>query len=261
MQVIYLDILLIFNLYMNYLLLSMTARMTHTRLVFWRGLLGAGAGSLSSLLLFLPQLPMLFLTGCRLLTALLICLAAFGRNRLLRNSLCFFGVSFLTAGGLFALSACSEIAGMHQNGCYYFDISLPQLAAFTIITYFILSVIQFFYDKNKFSDQAYQISVRYRQQTASLEGLADTGNSLTDFYTGKPVIICDKILLGDMARPEHSHMIPYLTVAGSGILEVFQPDEVCILPEHGTAKAVDALIGIGTQENGKAIFNPKLMRF
>ena len=135
------------------------------------------------------------------------------------------------------------------------------LIAFTITAYILLSVIQFLYDRNQFSDNRYQIAVTYHHHTAHLEGLADTGNSLTDFYTGKPVIICDRSLLGSMAEPEHSHIVPYLTVAGSGTLKVFQPDEIIISPEYGTAKTVDALIGIGTQENGKAIFNPKLMRF
>ncbi len=261
MQVIYLDVLLIFNLYMNYLLLSLTARLTHTKLTFRRGLLGAGIGSLSSLLIFLPELPVLLSGMLKLLGAFLICLTAYGRKRIFRNCISFFGISFLTAGGLYAISVCTEMTGMSRNGCYYFDISLIHLIAFTIIAYFLLSVTQLLYDRNQISETHYQVEVRYHQQTAHLEGLADTGNALTDFYTGKPVIICDRSLLGTIAEPEHSHIVPYLTVAGSGTLEVFQPDEVIISPEHGTEKTVDALIGIGTQENGKAIFNPKLIRF
>jgi len=260
MQIIYLDVLLIFNLYMNYLLLSLTARITHIRLVFWRGLLGAGIGSLSSLCLFLPELPFLLSGMIKFIIALLICLSAFGRKRIFRNCLSFFGISFLVSGALYALAVCTQIHTVQQNGCFYFNISLSYLIGFTVIAYFLLSVIQFLYDRNQISDHAYQITVRYRKHSVSLIGLADTGNSLTDFYTGKPVIICDGSLLGDI-QPEHSHILPYLTVAGSGTLKVFQPDEIIISPECGTEKKVDALIGIGSQENGKAIFNPKLIRF
>lgn len=261
LQIVYLDVLLVFNLYMNYLVLSLTARITHVRLVFFRGLLGAGIGSISSLMLLLPQLPLLVSGMLKLLTALLICLTAFGRNRLFRNCLSFFGISFLTAGILFAVSVCTELTSLHQNSYWYFDLSLMHLLGFTVAAYGILSIIQYFYDRNQLQENTYRVSVRYHQQTALLEGLADTGNSLTDFYTGKPVMICDRTLLGEMAHPEHSHILPYLTISGSGTLEVFQPDEVVISPECGTAKNVDVLIGIGTQENGKAIFNPKLMRF
>ena len=261
MQVIYLDVLLIFNLYMNYLLLSLTARLTHTRFLFFRGLLGAGLGSFSSLLLFLPELPVICSVFAKFLTAFMICFIAFGKKRIFRTCCYFFGTSFLMAGGLFAVSLCSPENSAHQNGYYYFDISLFQLAGFTILAYMLLSLIQFLYDRNQFSERSYQVAVRFHQKTIFLEGLADTGNSLTDFYTGKPVIICDASKLGEFARPEHSHILPYLTVAGSGTLEVFQPDEIIISPETGTSKSVDALIGIGMQENGKAIFNPKLIRF
>ena len=261
MQVIYLDVLLIFNLYMNYLLLSLTARLTHIRFSFFRGLLGASFGSFSALLLFLPELPAILSILLKLLTAFLICLIAFGKRRILKTCFYFFCVSFLLAGGLFAVSLCSPVNSAHQNGYYYFDISLTYLIGFTILAYGILSLIQYLYDRNQISEHSYQVAVRYHQKTVLLEGLADTGNSLTDFYTGKPVIICDSVKLGEIAHPEHSHILPYLTVAGSGTLEVFQPDEVVISLETGTSKSVDALIGIGTQENGKAIFNPKLMRF
>ena len=260
MHIIYLDVLLIFNLYMNYLLLSLTAKITHIRFVFWRGLFGAGIGSLASCSLFLPELPFLFSGLLKLLTALLICLSAFGKKRLLRNCTAFFGISFLVSGALYALSMCTQMDSVHQNGSFYFDISLSYLIGFTVIAYLILSVMQFLYDRNQFADRNYQIIIRYQSRTASLDGFADTGNSLTDFYSGKPVIICDGSLLENI-QPEHSHILPYLTVAGSGTIKVFQPDEIVISPDCGTEKIVDALIGIGEQKNGKAIFNPKLMRF
>jgi len=260
MQVIYLDVLLIFNLYMNYLLLALTARLAHIKLVFWRGLLGAVIGSLASLSLLLPEYPFWFSSLLKFFTALLICLSAFGKRRLLRNCTVFLGISFLTAGALYAVSAVSQIHTVQQNGCFYFDISLSYLIGFTVFAYLVLSVIQFLYDRNQIADKIYLVTVRYQSQTATLNGLADTGNSLTDFYSGKPVIICDSSLLENI-RPEHSHILPYFTVAGSGTIKVFEPDEIIISPDCGMPKAVDALIGLGEQENGKAIFNPKLMRF
>ena len=260
MQIIYLDVLLIFNLYMNYLLLSLTARITHIKLVFWRGLFGAGIGSLASFSLFLPEFPFFFSALFKFLTALLMCLSAFGKKRLFRNCTAFFGISFLVSGALYALSVCSQIHTVHQNGYFYFDISLSYLIGFTILAYLLLSVMQFLYDRNQIADRNYQVFIRYQADTALLDGLADTGNSLTDFYSGKPVIICDNSLLKNI-QPEHSHILPYFTIAGSGTIKVFQPDEIIISSDCGTAKTVDALVGIGEQENGKAIFNPKLMRF
>ncbi len=261
MQVIYLDVLLVFNLYMNYILLCLTARLTHRKLTFRRGLAGAGLGCCSALMLFLPQMPQSLAMCLKILTAVLICLTAFGKQGILWSSLCFLGAGLLTAGALLAVSAAGQMQVIHANACIYPDISLKYLIGFTIGIYLLLSVIQYLHDKFHASEYCYQVQICYRSQTVFLDGLADTGNALVDFYTGKPVIICDRELLKEMCHPAHSHYLPYLTVAGSGMLEVFQPDEIRISAGQELMKSVDALIGIGEQENGKAIFNPKLLRF
>lgn len=261
MQVIYIDVLLIFNLYMNYLLLNFTTRITHQRLIFWRALLSAMLGSLSALIIILPELPVGISICYKFIMAILICLVAFGKNNLFWNCFIFLGMSFLTAGAFMAISLIGYTGIIHHNAFCYIDISLLQLVIFTIIAYIILHILQYFYNINHKFDDNYNIIINYNNHTAKLTGLADTGNVLVDFYTGKPVIICDKNLLGEMAKPKHSHPLPYMTVAGSGMLEVFQPEEVLILSEQGKTKSVDALIGIGEQENKKAIFNPKLLHY
>ena len=63
--------LLVFDLYMTFLLLRLTAALTHTRLRFWRAMLGAAAGSLSSLLVLLPPMPFVLTLLCKLLSAVL----------------------------------------------------------------------------------------------------------------------------------------------------------------------------------------------
>ena len=59
MQTIYLDVLLLQSLYVNYFLLRAAARVTHTPLRFARCLLVSAGSSLFSLLIFLPALPLL----------------------------------------------------------------------------------------------------------------------------------------------------------------------------------------------------------
>ncbi|MDE5738493.1 MAG: sigma-E processing peptidase SpoIIGA [Oscillospiraceae bacterium] len=261
MQVIYLDILLIFNLYMNYLLLSFTARITHQKLIFWRALFSAVLGSCSALIIIFPEMPVVISICYKIITAIIICLVAFGKNNIFWSCCCFLGISFLTAGAFMAISMIGSTGMIQNNASYYLDISLLQLVIFTIIAYIILHIIQYLHDRSHKTNGIYHVMIRYGNDTVTLNGLADTGNALVDFYTGKSVIICDKNLLGDMAKPKHSHPVPYMTVAGSGLLEVFQPDEILISPEQGKSKSVDALIGIGEQENQKAIFNPKLLYY
>ncbi|MDE5768342.1 MAG: sigma-E processing peptidase SpoIIGA [Oscillospiraceae bacterium] len=262
MQVVYLDVLLFFNLYMNYLLISLTARIAHRKTGFFRAFLGAVLGSLSSLVFFLPEQPVILSGIYKILTAVLICLIAFGKKRIIWSCVCFLGMSFLTAGILFAISLTDSLRTMQNNACYYLDISLFQLIFLTILAYGILSVVQYFHDRTHKTTDVFRIQIRYRTHTAELEGFPDTGNSLVDFYTGKYVIICDRDLLyQNHIKPVHSHPIPYMTISGSGMLEVFQPDEVLIREECGISRSVDALIGMSPQADRKAIFHPKLLNY
>lgn len=269
MQTIYLDVLLVFNLYVNYILLQITAGVTHCRLRFGRGLFAAACGSLSTLMIFLPALPAVLSVLCKLLIAVLICAAAFGWHdpkRLCRTGICFFGSSFAMAGILLALSVCCGVRVLHANACWYLDVSLLHLILFTIVAYFLLGAVQRLRDRSHAAEGTYRVWIRYRSCTAQLEGLADTGNSLVDYFTGCPVIICDGRKIGDMAPQDMEHppkgyrLVPYTTVSGGGIIPVFRPDEVVIYSERsGSSKKVDALIGVGQSENDKAIFNPKLL--
>lgn len=267
LRTIYVDVLLVCGLYMNYILLRLTARITHTRLSFGRTMLGAGLGSLSSLIILLPTMPVVLSLLYKLITAILICTAAFGRRnaqRLLWHCICFLGMSCLLAGILMALALSGFVRIYHANASWYPDISLWHLIFFTIGAYLLLTIVQRIHDRTHVSDGDYQVHIRYGTHTAMLEGLADTGNSLVDFYTGKPVIICDKselsLLLPEHLPPKGFRPLPCATVAGNGMVLCFTPDEVVIRSDHGT-KAVDVLIGMSEQETHKAIFNPKLLYY
>ncbi len=269
MQTIYLDVLLVFNLYVNYILLRMTARMTHSRLRAGRCLLASALGSLSTLMILLPPMPVLLSVLCKLLTAVLLCAAAFGlhdRARLFFCSICLFGSSFALAGILLALSLLCSVRVLHANSCWYLDVSLLHLVLFTIAAYLLLHVMQYLRSRSRSADGGYRVCIRYRRRTVQLQGFADTGNSLVDFLTGMPVIICDGSEFAELAPspgtplPKGFRLLPCETVAGSGLIPVFRPDEVVICAEQtGRYHKVDALVGIGERETRKAIFHPRLL--
>ena len=262
MRTIYLDVLLIFDLYMSYLLLRLTARIMHSRLPFRRALLGAALGSISSLLVLLPPIPFLLSLLLKLAAALVTVLGAFGfRNRtlFLRHCICFLGVSCVLAGILLALTSTGNV--YYTNGVWYPVISLRLLVIFTMLAYLLLHL--FSRIRSRFAaDGCYEVCIRYGAHTVRLSGLADTGNTLTDFLTGKRVIICSRESLEEMLpqtlpcrgfRP-----LPYCTVAGEGVLFVFTPDET-VIRRDDLCKPVDVLIGVDDQSHKQAIFHPSLI--
>ena len=92
MPTIYLDVLLLQSLYVNYFLLRAAAKLTHTPLHWIRCGLAAAGSSLFSLLILLPPLPAWFQLVCKLLAAALSVTMAFGLHResFFRQWGCFF---------------------------------------------------------------------------------------------------------------------------------------------------------------------------
>ena len=92
MTVVYIDLLFLLNLTANYLLLLGAGRMSGAVLRRWRIALGAAAGALYAVLVFLPGLGWLSLWPCRLGVGMLLPVVSYGgERRLLRIILTFFG--------------------------------------------------------------------------------------------------------------------------------------------------------------------------
>ena len=112
------------------------------------------------------------------------------------------------------------------------------------------------------------------QPTYRLDFMDDSGNSLVDSFSGKPVIICRRSDLYKIidfsydisfenakeAYEKNSvRFIPYSTIGNFGMIPVFTPDEILICDEEtGRKRSVDAMVGIN-EKDVPAIFNPKLL--
>lgn len=267
-KTIYLDVLLVQSLYVNYFLLRAAAKITHSRLQLMRCFLTAAASSLFSLLILLPPLPVLLQLFCKLLAAAATVTMAFGihRESWLRQFGCFFVCNFLLAGLLLAVSSLSSHGFATWGNSYcYLDFSLLQLILFTALAYSLLHLCSLLRNRRRHTDERFQVFLRLGGKTAALPGLADTGNNLTDTFSGVAVIICSAEMLFDVldGRTVETlrgyRLVPCTTVTAQGLIPLFRPDEVCIRNlSTGKSRAVDAMIGIsGSQKS--AIFHPNLM--
>ena len=130
--VIYLDVLLLINLLVNYFLLLSVEHFTAFHVRRLRLLAGAAVGSLSSFLILLPALPDFLLFIIKLLLSGLITAVAFGipsAKGYLKAVFAFWGFSFLFGGAMLALYFFCVPQGMvFRNGTVYFSISAWTLA-------------------------------------------------------------------------------------------------------------------------------------
>lgn len=272
MQTIYVDVLIILNIYVNYFLLKITAKLTHSPLKTIRCIASAVYGSLFSLLILAPDLSAFLMTVIRSAAAVTIVAAAFGFKgirSILMNTGAFFASNFILAGIIYAVYSWLKPASMHFcNSYFYIDFSLIVLVFTTAAAYAAVSAARRFTDSTPSDTDCYTVIIRYREKITSVKGLADTGNGLVDFFTGAPVIICD---ITDITRitgysslsadqlPKGFRLLPCSTISAEGYIPVFHPDET-IITYNGNEqrKSVDVLIGFG-QTDGKAVFNPKLL--
>jgi len=206
MTVVYIDMLFLLNLIANYLLLLAAGRMSGA--ILRRGFLALGAalGALYAALLFLPGLTWLSALPCKLSVGVLMSLIAYGANRTLaRTTVMFFGASAMLAGLVMAAETLGSGALTLKNGVFYSPFDLRLLLALFVLCYFILSLF-FRRVARHTGGELVHLDLKLFDHTVHLTALHDTGNTLCDPATNRPVVVADyaalKPYLPPTANPE-----------------------------------------------------------
>lgn len=273
-MIIYIDVLLVFNLYISYFLIRSAALLLRIRISPKRCLLAATAGALSSLLILLPAIPTLICVLIKASVGVITVLIAFGKGSkrdIAMRSLVILTVCFVYSGLMLAVWNFAAPLGMVcSNGVTYFDIPISAIAVLTIISYCIIKLIRCFADKRINTCECAKVSITNGNSSVTLNGFADTGNGLCDPFSGKPVIICTADSLNsilpdnvrhyldkDVESIEGIRLVPCNTVTAEGLIPIFTADTISV-----DKKPVDAAIGV-SKGNFKAefdcIFNPKIL--
>jgi len=235
---------------------------------------------MSSLLILMPPLHFTINVAIKIALGFLIVAATFLLKKqvftFLKTLLTFLIMNFIYAGLMLALWLFSSPLGMNYNNGYaYFNISFLAILIFTAIAYGVVRLIRYRMDSNFSSDERYEIKIKYRGAEISLCGFADSGNTVVDYFSGLPVIVCSKekfsgILPGEIlecdtytTQYDGIRLLPFNTVGHSGIMPVFKPDEITITG-HGVkeGKDITTMVGIANsfaQPGIEAVFNPKIL--
>lgn len=251
-MVIYADVLVCINLFVNFFLLRVTGLCLRMQVQYKRLLVGALIGGLYALVLLVPslslwiQLPMHI--GC-LCIIVAVSFSLHSVRGFLKICFTFFGVNFAFGGAMLAIWLLFQPKGMlYQNGTVYFDISISVLIITTLACYIFFSVL-FWITKRRVPDQhIYTAALTYQDKTVYVRALLDTGNSLSDGFSNAPVCIGDAAVLRKLApepilafleqkdlnlSPKQGiRVIPYRSVDGSGVLRGFVLDSIYLPSEH-----------------------------
>ena len=191
MTVVYIDLLFLLNLTANYLLLLGAGRLSGTVLKRWRIGLGAVAGALYAVLLFVPGLEWMGSWPIKIASGILMALIAYGGERaLLRVTLLFFCASAGLAGLILAVELLGGAGLRLQNGVLYSTFDLRLLLLLFIACYFIMSL---FFRRMGGHSRREMIKLRIviLERTVELTALLDSGHTLTDPATNLPVVVAN----------------------------------------------------------------------
>ncbi len=267
--VLYIDVLVLLNLFVNDLLLMSVGKILHQKKKGWRMFLSALFGGLCSLTILLPQMVPLVLFAEKVVLSFLMVGIAFGftpLKRLWYKWLLFFGVSFLYGGITFALWYFVSPAGMiYQNGVAYYPISALTLALFTIAAYLIFWLLENLWQKRVPQRQQVGLMISCNGKDVLLRALVDTGHKTSDLMSGLPVVVCEKgavlnlfpkrlIPFFDNMEPVEDplwetrlRVIPLHSVVGKGALPAFRPDRFALVSEGGKEIEKQVLIAVTDQ--------------
>lgn len=284
-MVIYLDVLILINLYVTYFQILAVSVFTHRKSIWYRKLSAAGIGAVASLSIFIPQEMVLTLTLLKIFLCALIAFVAFGYTgfRAYAVSVLFLMlVSFVFSGLMLCVWLfAAPMKMLFINGTVYFGIDTMTIILSTCAAYGVVRIIRYILDKNGKTDGKYTVIIKNNGRECRLSALADSGNGIVDCFSGLPVIVCRRDICADVSPPaidmiennsdiseigtqmiKGVRIMPFSTVGKGGLICMFKAESVVIDDETNEEKyPVNALIGIviGGRQEYEAIFNPKIL--
>lgn len=272
--VVYADILIGTNIIINFFLLILTGKIAKSGYKTLRVILGAMLGGISSLYIFLPSQPYFAEIIARAAICLLIVFVSFGFDSvkdLLRRTAVFFGVTMLFGGIIICFWLIFKPNGvLINNGAVYFDISPTVLIVSTALSYAFITLLFRFLKKDVPIKGIIPAEIYYDGRKKEVSLLLDSGNSLKDPLSDRPVIIISKKaaqeILGKSIEENLSEndikgyrLIPCTTVNGSGLLPAFKAEKIQLFKKTINSVIV-AVSENAAGDNHEGITNPEILK-
>lgn len=279
---IYLDIIILENIVINYIILMVTAKFSKNKTSNFRLLLGALLGALYlALMLLLPAMKIYTTILSKILLSLAMVAVTFNFNKItvfLKTLVLFYAATFLFAGTGFAFLFFNQGGGVVRNGVVMSPISFlntkwSELLLALVVTFIILRVV---WDiiQNRFlrEKMLVKICIAFDKKAIEIFALVDTGNSLHDPLTNMPVVVVEytaiKELMPDDIRDifekdsendlnkvtntiscsawfSRFRLIPFTSLGKeNGMLIGFKPDYIEIGNEDDRKGVNDVIVGI-----------------
>lgn len=270
-QTVYLDVLIGVNLFINYFLLLAVARFLHIPSKRGRMVAGAALGAFYALSIFLPGLhPVLSLLIKLLMSGSIVWLAfpIQSWKTFLRALAGFYLTSFAFAGFMLCLWYFVAPQGLLiKNSVVYFDVSPLFLLCATVACYFAIRLVQRITGRQRPEALFCPITIQRGGQESRCTAKVDTGNTLTEPFSGFPVVVVQEEAVQAVVPQQQEQtafrLVPYGAVGGGGVLSAFRPEKLVISAGKRVIETRDVYIAVSQEplSNGEfqALLHPDLL--
>ena len=273
---IYVDVVLIENLIMNYIILLATGLILKTKLKHLRLIIASLLGAVYSIVAYINFLEIYSNFFLKILLSVIIVYIAFNpqtMKKMWKSILIFYLTSFVFGGAAFALIYIIRPQDiLMKNGLFLGTYPLKTVILAAIVA-FIVIITAFTIVKTKVTkkDMFCNIEIKLNGKTLKTKALIDSGNMLKEPITNTPVVVIERSLLyeylpkeilnhlddiigGDLEKiPEEIRnqyisrlkLIPFSSLGKqNGMLIGIKPEYLKIIKEEQEIKKENVILGI-----------------
>ena len=204
---IYVDVVLIENLIMNYIILLATGLILKIKIKHIRLILGSLLGAIYTIVAYTGFLKIYSSFILKIILSVIIVYIAYypqSVKKLCKELLFFYLTSFVFGGAAFALIYIVKPQDiLMKNGLFLGTYPLKTVILAAIVA-FVVIITAFTIIKSKMTkkDLIYKIEVKLNGKEIKTEALVDTGNMLKEPITNTPVVVIERSILYDVIPKE-----------------------------------------------------------
>ena len=254
---IYIDVVLIENLLMNYIILFDTGVILKIKINHIRLVLASLVGAIYTIIAYISNLRIYSNFFLKLILSVVIIYIAFNPKsvkKLCKFTLIFYLTSFVFGGAAFALIYIVKPQEILRNNGLVLNSNSLKVIFISAIVAFMIITIGFKVVKNKISakDMYCDIKIKLNHKEIETKAMIDTGNFLKEPITNTPVIVVEHTLLYNCIPKEIlNHLGNILggdfSEIPKNIKEEYMP-RLKVIPFSSLGKQNGMLLGIKAEE-------------
>ena len=199
---VYIDVVLIENLIMNYIIIFATGIILKIKMKQIRIILGSLIGAIYTIIAYVSNLRIYSNFILKFILSIIIVYVSFNpqtQKQLWKSLLIFYLTSLVFGGAAFAIIYVVRPQEILRNNQLIFGTTSMKIILFSAILAFIVIILAFKIVKNKISkkDMFCDIEVKINEEMIKTKAMIDTGNFLKEPITNKPVVVIEHTLLYD----------------------------------------------------------------